>query len=475
MTLPKNIKDARFLLDTKKCTALEMTDAYLKEIEKKDKDIHAYLEVYDSARDDAKRADEKIAKGEKGMLLGIPMALKDNLLLKGKKASSASKMLENYKAPYTATAVQKLLDAGVVFLGRTNMDEFAMGSSTENSAFGATKNPHDIKRVPGGTSGGSAAAVASGMALAALGSDTGGSIRQPASFCGTVGLKPTYGNVSRYGLMAMGSSLDCIGPLTHSVSDAESIFSHIKGNDSLDMTSLPDEKEKERGEKERKYTIGVPSHFLSKGVDEGVLSSFYKDIDILKEKGHTIKEINLPALSYALSVYYIIMFAEVSSNLARFDGVRYGLFKEGENGISSYKASRGEGFGKEVQRRILLGTFVLSSGYYDAYYGKAMKARNFIRKEMNTVFESVDAIALPTAPTPAFKIGEKTDDPLTMYLEDIFTVPANITGVPALSLPSFPVEREGKMLPIGIQFMARHRKEDILFSIGKSLEEEREV
>ena len=366
-------------------------------------------------------------------------------------------------------------------MGRTNMDEFAMGGSTENSAYGVTKNPHDTERVAGGSSGGSAVAVAADMAMGALGSDTGGSVREPASFCGVVGLKPTYGSVSRYGLMAMGSSLDVIGPIGKTVSDVEIIFDAIKGKDKYDSTSIdisPLSPSYIKRGKEGKMKIGVPYHILDqKGISDDVKKNTDESIEKLKNLGFEIQEIKLPNIDKSLAVYYIVMPAEVSSNMARYDGIKYGLSVPGKNLLEVYKKTRGEGFGKEVRRRIILGTYVLSSGYYDAYYSKAMAARKIIGLEFAEAFEKVDAILTPTAPSPAFKIGEKSD-PLEMYLADIFTVTANIVGVPALSLPSGFAspkpsaeagfsEINGKKLPLGIQLMSPHSSENILFEIGK--------
>ncbi len=465
------LKDAREKLDKKEIKAVELADAFIENIEKKDKDLHAYLEVFSDIKEQAKKADDKIAKGESHTMLGIPMALKDNILINGRNVSGASKMLENYKATYDATVTSKLKNEGAVFLGRTNMDEFAMGSSTENSAFGPTKNPIDTERVPGGSSGGSAASVASELSLVALGSDTGGSIRQPAAFCGVVGLKPTYGSVSRYGLMAMGSSLDVIGPLAKTVDDAKLVFESIRGLDKMDSTTLPDDFER-IGDK-KKYKIGVPRSFLAKGVDEDLLVEFETSLDTLKKAGHEVVDIDLPTIEKALAAYYIIMPAEVSTNLARLDGVRYGLHVDGNDRIDDYRQSRGKGFGKEVRRRILLGTYVLSSGYYDAFYGKAMHARSIIQRDVKEVFKEVDVIATPTTPSPAFKFGEKTSDPLTMYLEDIFTVSANIIGVPAISVPSGSVERDGKELPVGFQMSAPHLGEETLFNLGNILTDKR--
>jgi aspartyl-tRNA(Asn)/glutamyl-tRNA(Gln) amidotransferase subunit A len=451
-------------------TAVDLAKAYVEEIKKKNPDINAYLESFADIEEQAKKADELIKSGKATVLTGIPLAIKDNILIKGRIASSASKMLENYTATYDATVIEKLKKEGVVFLGRTNMDEFAMGGSTENSAYGVTKNPYDTSRVPGGSSGGSAAAVAADMALASLGSDTGGSIRQPASLCGLVGLKPTYGAVSRYGVMAMASSLDQIGPFAKTVEDAEILFNAIKGKDKMDSTSI---ELKESGEVKQKMKIGVPFDFMKKGVDADVMKNFEDSLEALKKQGHEIVDITLPNIDYALAVYYILMPAEVSSNLARFDGVKYGLHVDGKDLLEDYILTRREGFGDETRRRIILGTYVLSTGYYDAYYNKANTVRALLIKDFENAFQNVDVVLTPTSPVPAFKIGEKSDDPLAMYLADIFTVSANITSLPAISVPSGFAEREGKQLPLGIQFTAPHSREDMLFTIGKLFEQTR--
>lgn len=464
------IKKAHEHLSKGDFSATELSEAYLKNIEIHNKEINAYLEVFDDVKEQAKQSQKLIETKNGGILAGIPIAVKDNILIQGRTASSASRILEKYRATYDATAIKKLKSAGAIFLGRTNMDEFAMGGSTENSAFGSTKNPHDISRVPGGSSGGSAASLAMDGALAALGSDTGGSIRQPAAFCGLVGLKPTYGAVSRYGLMAMASSLDQIGPFGKTVEDAEILFNAIKGHDPMDSTSLPDEMAKRDSGLSKKLTIGVPKDIVdSPGIDADVLKNFNDGIEKLKENGYSIKEISLPNARYALAVYYIIMPAEASTNLARFDGVRYGLSHKGATPFEDYAKTRGEGFGREVRRRILLGTYVLSSGYYDAYYNKAWSLRNLISKDFENAFKDVDVIATPTTPTPAFKLGEKNNDPLQMYLEDIFTVPANLIGIPALSVPSGFTDRDGKKLPLGMQLMAPHFDEARLFKAGKDV------
>jgi aspartyl-tRNA(Asn)/glutamyl-tRNA(Gln) amidotransferase subunit A len=467
------IRKAHEALKKGEFTAVELASAYLEMISKKNKDLNAYLEVYSDVKEQAERADKIIKEGRATLLTGIPIAVKDNILVEGRKASAASKMLENYTATYDATAIRKLKEQGVVFLGRTNMDEFAMGGSTENSAFGVTKNPHDGARVSGGSSGGSAAVVAMDGALIALGSDTGGSVRQPASFCGIVGLKPTYGAVSRHGLVAMGSSLDQIGPMAKTVEDVELIFNTIKGKDVMDSTTIDETTYPKTDSQSKKPTIGIATALIKLGgIDPDVVRNFNESVEKLKKLGFETKEIELPHVGYSLPVYYIVMPAEVSSNLARFDGVKYGLHKEGLNLLEDYLETRGEGFGKEVRRRILLGTYVLSSGYYDAFYGKANAAREVITKDFTDAFKSVDCILTPTSPTPAFKIGEKASDPLEMYLADVFTVTANLTGMPALSFPSGVSLKEGKELPLGLQLTAPHGREDILFAVAKAFKGE---
>ncbi len=465
------IKQAHDDLVAKKYSAKELTEAVLLEAKKKNVDTNAYAEFFDDALTQAARADKMLAEGKGKDLTGIPLGLKDNMLIKGKIAASGSKILMNYRAVYDATVVAKLKAQGAVIIGRTNMDEFAMGSSTENCAYGPVKNPHDLSRVPGGSSGGSAAAVASGAGLGALGSDTGGSIRQPAALCGVVGLKPTYGAVSRYGLMAMASSLDQIGPFAKTVDDAEILYRAIAGHDTMDSTSVPEvHAARKTFPKKEKLTIGIPESFVSMdGMDPDVRENFRSTIEALKKKGHTVKSIELPSFPHALAVYYVIQPAETSANLARYDGIRYGLSKEAEKLMDVYAQSRGEGFGKEVRRRILLGTYVLSAGYYDAYYNKANAVRRMITDEVMRAFTNVDVIAIPTTTSPAFKIGEMVSDPIKMYLEDIFTVPANIAGIPGISVPSGIVLREGKQLPVGIQFMAAPFAEDYLFAVGRDV------
>lgn len=466
------IKQAHELLISKKMSVLELVEATLK-VAEGIRDLNAYLEIFDDVREQAKVAQKMIDEGRAEMMTGIPVAMKDNILIKGRIASASSKMLENYVATYDAFVTRKLRSAGAIFIGRTNMDEFAMGGSTENSAFGVTKNPYDKTRVPGGSSGGSAVVLSSGACLGALGTDTGGSIRQPASFCGVVGLKPTYGSVSRSGLIAMASSLDQAGPFGKTVEDAEIIFDCIKGHDEMDSTSsLDDSTIKVSG---KPKVIGVPWDFIrTEGVEKSVLENFEQSIKKLEREGYEVREIDLASLKLGLSVYYILMPAEVSSNLARLDGVRYGYHADGANLLEDYMRSRGEGFGREVRRRILLGTYVLSSGYYDAYYGRACAVRDILKNDLAKVFEDVDIIATPTTPTPAFKIGEKSNDPLQMYLADIFTVPVNIAGVPAISVPSGFADEDSVKLPLGIQFIAPHFGEGALFAIGQDFEKVRD-
>jgi len=448
-------------------SARELAQEYLKNIAEKNPQINAYLEIYDDVLAQADEADKKIASGQATELTGIPLAIKDNILIAGKKASSASKILAGFVAPYDATVVSKLKKQNAVFLGRANMDEFAMGGSTENSAFGVTRNPLDPTRVAGGSSGGSVAAVAMDGALCALGSDTGGSVREPSAFCGTVGLKPTYGGVSRHGLMAMGSSLDVIGPVTKTVTDAEILFNAIHGEDKMDATTFP-ENIYPKKDANKKLKIGVPYEILKQdGIDPATKKNFEDSIKKLESLGFEIVDIKLPNIGYSLAVYYILMPAEVSSNMARFDGVKYGLHVDGKDLLGDYLKTRGTGFGLEVRRRILIGTYVLSTGYYDAYYTKSLILRQKISDDFKTAFAEVDAIATPVVTGPAWKIGEKSD-PLSAYLADVFTVTANIVGVPAISLPSGTVATaDGNLMPVGLQLMAPHNAENILFAIGK--------
>ncbi len=467
--MQKTLRQLQEELKAGTTTVETLIDASKKMIAEKDTDVHALLGLYSDEliTSQITRANEMIAKGEATPLTGIPVVLKDNIVVKGEKATSGSKILEDYVATYDATVVKKLKEAGAILLGRANMDEFAMGTSTENSAYGPTKNPVDTTRVPGGSSGGSAAVVAYEGVPVSLGSDTGGSVRTPASFCGVVGLKPTYGAVSRYGLMAMGSSLDQIGPFAHSVEDAEAVFDIIKGNDVHDATSATD-KELATLLTPLKKKIGVPWSFIRRdGIDKEVLANFEHSIEKLQSVGYEIVDVSIEHLEKALSVYYVVVFAEISSNMARYDGIRYGLSVPDDNIIKGYFKSRTQGFGEEVRRRILLGTYVLSSGYYDAYYNNANLVREMLREEFRAVFEKVDVVAMPNTPSPAFKIGEKVNDPLAMYLEDIFTVPVNIVGVPAIAIPA---GKNSEGLPLSMQFIASHFREDILFTIGKDFE-----
>ena len=449
--------------------AVDITRKYLDRIKEKDGNINAFLEVFNkSALKKAEEVDLKVSQGKPlGMLAGVPVAIKDNMLYKNHKMTCASKILENYISPYTATIVEKLLKEDAVIIGRTNMDEFAMGSSTENSAFIKTKNPLNEQCVPGGSSGGSAAAVAANMAAISFGSDTGGSIRQPAAFCGVYGLKPTYGSVSRYGLAAFASSLDQIGPFANNPEDLRLAFSAIRGYDAKDSTSreYPTHEDKQdiKG-----ITIGVPKdHFMEK-LDDEVQKEFSNTKENLQKLGAKIVPINLPNAKYAAPTYYIIASSEASANLGRYDGIRYGInSKKAQSLADSYKLSRGEGFGPEVKRRIMLGTYSLSTGYYDAYYIKAQKIRTLIKSDFNEAFKKVDIILTPTAPTAAFKFGEKSNDPISMYLSDIFTIPASLAGVCAVSAPCKNKTADG--LAIGAQFISNHFNEDKLFSIMENL------
>lgn len=462
-------KAAKHLQD-KDFSIPELVEAFLTQSKTKNPEYNAYLEIFDDAMDQAKKAQVKLEGGLNNPLLGIPLVTKDNILIKDKIASAASKILEHYQATYDSSVVSILKESGAVFLGRGNMDEFAMGTSTENSAFGPTKNPLDPTRVPGGSSGGVSAAVAMHGALAGLGTDTGGSVRQPAAFCGLVGLYPTYSTVSRSGIIAMASSLDQVAPMAHTVEDVEILWKALSRYDASEATSAPEQvRQDNKKPMSDKKVIGVPTDFIyTDGVDQDVQDNFKASLAALKEKGYLIKEIVLPTVKHALSVYYILQPAEVSSNLARFDGIRFGDRKMGKNLLDTYQQTRGQGFGNEVRRRIMLGTYVLSSGYNDAYYGKAQIARSLITNEFKEAFKDVDIIATPTTPTGAFKIGEKTD-PLSLYMADLFTVPANVAGTPAISVP---FGKDKNNLPLGVQFYAPHFNEERLFTIGKDLEAE---
>jgi aspartyl-tRNA(Asn)/glutamyl-tRNA(Gln) amidotransferase subunit A len=472
------IRDLHNKLLNQEITSEKLTEDYFATIEKRDPEIKAFLSLNkEFALDKARSVDKKIKNGEEiDLLAGLPCAIKDNMCISGLPTTAGSKILENYIPPYDATVIGKLKENDAVLLGKTNMDEFAMGSSTENSAYQVTKNPHDTKRVPGGSSGGSVASVAADMCAYALGSDTGGSIRQPASFCGVVGLKPTYGMVSRYGLIAMASSFDQIGPVTKNVEDAAIILSRISGKDRFDSTIIetaPKNYEDGLGKDIKGLRIGIPKeYFAGDGLDKSVREKIKEGIEKFEKMGAEIIDISLPSGEFALATYYIIMPSEVSSNLARFDGIRFGKSageeseKTGEdlNLLEIYQKTRSKNLGKEVKRRIMLGTYSLSAGYYDKYYSKAQKVRSLIRKEFEEAFKKVDVIAGPTSPTAAFKIGEKTANPLEMYLADIYTVTANIAGVPAISLPCGNVRMEDKELPVGIQLMGRWFDEETLLN-----------
>jgi len=450
----------------------EITRIYLHRIATLERQVHAFLSVYpEEALAAARAADQRRAQARRHPdedlppLLGLPIAVKDVLAVKGMTLTCGSRILEGFVPPYTATAVQRLLDAGVVIVGKTNTDEFAMGSSTENSAYGATHNPWDLQRVPGGSSGGSAAAVAARMVPVALGTDTGGSVRQPAAYTGVSGLKPTYGRVSRYGLVAYGSSLDTVGALAPAVADILPLFTVMAGHDPRDATSmeapvpriaLDDAPEAVRG-----LRIGLPrEYFLAEGMQPEVVQAVQAAVQHLESLGAQVVEVSLPHTEYALPVYYIIAPSEASANLARYDGIRYGPRAEAERMWDVFYRTRGQFFGPEVKRRIMLGTYALSAGYYDAYYAQAQKVRTLLKQDFERAFEQVDLLAAPVAPTTAFKLGEKTEDPLAMYLEDVFTLPANLAGVPGLA---FPVGFDGQGLPIGMQLMGPHFREDLLF------------
>ena len=452
----------------KEFSAVELCQAHFNNIKARNKEIFAYLSLReDQALDEAKKIDDLIASGKNlPTLAGIPMAMKDNILVEGMKCTAASRILENYIAPYDATVVKKLKEHGAVILGKVNLDEFAMGSSTENSSFGPTRNPHDPTRVPGGSSGGSAAAVAGNMALGALGSDTGGSIRLPASFCGVVGLKPTYGVVSRYGLMAFASSLDQIGPITKTVEDAKIIFEAVRGKDKMDSTSMEMPETDIENLKIDNLRIGVPKEYFVKGIDPEVEKIVKSAIKKYEAAGAKIVEVSLPHTEYALPAYYIINPSEASANLARYDGIKYGFSKQEKSLLDVYLKSRGEGFGAEVRRRIMLGTYALSSGYYEAYYKRAQKVRTKVIEDFNNAFKKVDMIITPTSPILPFKIGEKIEDPLSMYLVDVYTVSINLAGLPALSVPCGQV---GK-LPVGLQLIGQPFKENQIFEAASFLE-----
>ena len=466
------IHEAHQLLKTRQLSSVELTRACLERIRQIEPKLSAIVTLTgELALKQAEQADQLLASGKASHLTGIPALIKDNMCTKGIKTTCSSKMLENFVPPYDATVIEKLNDCGMVMVGKANMDEFAMGSSTENSALFTTHNPWDLSRVPGGSSGGSAAAVAAGEAIYALGSDTGGSIRQPAGFCSVSGLKPTYGRVSRYGLVAFASSLDQIGPLTKDVTDCALVMNAIAGYDKRDSTSVP--------QPTPDYTqcltaeikglrIGVPKEYFFQGMQPEVKTAIEAAIKKLEGLGAKIEEVSLPSTRYALAVYYIIAPSEASANLARYDGVKYGFsYKEGESMWENMEKTRQYGFGPEVKRRIMLGTYALSAGYYDAYYVKAQKVRTLIRREFDSVFEKCDALVTPTSPTVPFKIGEKTDDPVQMYLSDVCTLPINIAGVPAMSIPAGFADG----LPVGMQIIAKPFAEETILKIAHAYEQ----
>jgi len=472
------VQEAADLLARREVSSLELTQATLERIAALDDRIHAFLALTEEeAMAQARAADERIAKGEAGPLTGVPAAIKDVICTKGDRTTCGSRILESFVPPYDAFVIQRLREAGLVMVGKTNMDEFAMGSSGENSAFGPTGNPWALDRVPGGSSSGSAAAVAAGMALYALGSDTGGSIRQPASLTGVVGFKPTYGRVSRFGLVAFGSSLDQIGPLTRSVQDAALVFQAIAGHDPRDSTSAPLDVPavtEALTQDLRGLRIGVPREYFVEGMDEDVRQAVDAAIGEMERLGAEVdREVSLPSTDHALAVYYIIAPSEASANLARYDGVKYGYsYTEGESMWDNMEKTRQLGFGDEVKRRIMLGTYALSAGYYDAYYLKAQKVRTLIRREFDAAFQDHDVLVAPVSPTPAFKLGEKVNDPLQMYLSDVCTIPVNIAGLPGISVPcGFSRGPDGSKLPIGVQVLAKPFDEPTLLRVAYAYEQ----
>ena len=470
------VRQAAEGLAAKKFSSVELTQAVIDRVHEKDGEIGAYLTFdEEGALAAAKASDEARAAGNVSPLLGVPVAIKDLINVKGQPCTCASKMLKGYTSPYDATVIKNLKSAGVVCAGRVNMDEFAMGSSSENSALGVTRNPYDLTRVPGGSSGGSAAAVAGNLAIAALGTDTGGSIRQPASFCNIVGLKPSYGRVSRFGVTAFASSLDQVGPMTKSVDDAAMLLQVLAGHDEMDGTTpkdpVPDYMKAMEGASMKGVRIGLPKEYYeASGIDPEVKRITDEAIKSCEEAGAELVEVSLPHTEYAMAVYYIIAPAEASANLARFDGVRYGHRSERSDDVFNlYARSRAEGFGPEVKRRIIMGTYVLSSGYYDAYYGRALKVRTLIRRDFEEVFKKVDTLLTPVAPTPAFRLGE-VQDPLTMYLNDLFTVPGSLAGNCSMSIPAGFAQTGDVRLPVGVQFICDAYREDSLLRIGKAFE-----
>ncbi|MDU0814249.1 Asp-tRNA(Asn)/Glu-tRNA(Gln) amidotransferase GatCAB subunit A [Bacillus siamensis] len=467
------ITELKQMIHNKDIKISDLVDESYKRIASVDDKVQAFLQLDEErARAYAKELDEAVdGRSEHGLLFGMPIGVKDNIVTKGLRTTCSSKILENFDPIYDATVVERLQAAEAVTIGKLNMDEFAMGSSTENSAYKATKNPWNLDTVPGGSSGGSAAAVAAGEVPFSLGSDTGGSIRQPASFCGVVGLKPTYGRVSRYGLVAFASSLDQIGPITRNVEDNAFLLQAISGADKMDSTSanveVPDFLSSLTGDI-KGLKIAVPKEYLGEGVGKEAKESVLAALKVLEDLGATWEEVSLPHSKYALATYYLLSSSEASANLARFDGIRYGYRSDNaDNLIDLYKQTRSEGFGNEVKRRIMLGTFALSSGYYDAYYKKAQKVRTLIKKDFEDVFEKYDVIVGPTTPTPAFKIGEKTSDPLTMYANDILTIPVNLAGVPGISVPCGFADG----LPLGLQIIGKHFDEGTVYRVAHAFEQ----
>lgn len=459
-------------LRAREFSAVELLEAVHRRAAMSEAHLHAYLNIdREGAAREAVAADAALKRGESGPLTGIPIALKDNMATRGLETTAASRILAGYQPPYDATVVRRLRDAGAVLFGKTNLDEFAMGSSTENSAYGPTRNPWDPDRVPGGSSGGSTAAVAAGSAMAALGSDTGGSIRQPASLCGVVGVKPTYGLVSRYGLIAFASSLDQIGPIARSVEDAVTVLEVIAGHDPADSTSYSGDVPGFRdglGRGVAGLRVGLVAELMGEGTDGRVEAAIRKTVSDLEQAGAKVVEVSLPTVEHALSAYYLIAPAECSANLARFDGVRYGLRRAGETTEEMMSATRAAGFGPEVTRRILLGTYSLSAGYYDAFYGQAQRVRTLIRDDFRRAYEQADILVSPTSPTTAFPLGAKTADPLAMYLSDVCTIPSNMTGDPAISVP---VGLDDDDLPIGLQIMAPALGEELMFQVADAVEQ----
>ncbi|MDP2641416.1 MAG: Asp-tRNA(Asn)/Glu-tRNA(Gln) amidotransferase subunit GatA [Candidatus Yanofskybacteria bacterium] len=466
-----SIRSIREGLENREFSAQEIARVFLSKISEREKDVHAFLTVTEElALSEAAALDAAIANKEPlPLLAAVPCAIKDCILVEGIACTAGSKMLESYVAPMDATVVARLKEKGALLVGKTNMDEFAMGASTENSAFGPTRNPHDTSRVPGGSSGGSAAAVGAKESLVSLGSDTGGSIRLPASFCGVVGLKPTYGAVSRSGLIALASSLDQIGPFASTIEDTERVFEAICGKDPLDATSVEYEYPSEREQSVKGMRIGIPKEYFAKGLDAEIQSRVSDTLSELEKQGALLQEITLPHTEYALSTYYIINTSEASANLARYDGLRFGSKGKEPQGnlLDWYLSVRGEGFGSEVKRRIMLGTYALSAGYYEAYYIKALKIRALLLRDFQQAFEQVDLIAGPVSPVLPFRIGERVKDPLAMYLVDVYTVPVNLAGLPALAVP---VGTSSAGLPIGMQFIAPAFQEHVAFRAGKAVE-----